>query len=232
MLIAGAVSMVPVIAMIVWSFMPDPPRTEAPARTSADMVELAPPPVVKTPPRPVLRPPVPRPVATTPTVATEADEIEGSEDEEEAPDPERHPTVQQCLAHDEVACEQAGQAFRWGRSGFPKSPEKAREYFSRGCDLDHAMACIQLAFMVKNGDGGEADEEEAEKLFTKNATLNQSGCDEGDVVACVRLADAYRHGRGVDKDVDKADEIMKSATPDLEAYKKKLEERRKAAATP
>lgn len=141
-------------------------------------------------------------------------------------DPKQNTFIQKCEHQDEAACEVAGQAYRWGRNGFPRSPEKAREYFQRGCDLDSAMSCLQLAFMVKNGRGGQPDEGTAERLFTRTFELNEEHCEEGDTVACVRMADAYRHGRGVEKDVEKADEVMKTLKPGLEDYRDKLEERK------
>ncbi len=133
-----------------------------------------------------------------------------------------------------LGCENVGALYDFGNAGIKKDLIKARNYYTKGCELDQASVCHNLAIM--KGEGGKKDSERAFDLFGKACDLGygescsnagaklvwkqqyakariffENGCGLDSGAACYNLALLYEAGSGARQDFAKAKELAGKA---------------------
>lgn len=137
-----------------------------------------------------------------------------------------------CRAGKTDSCLALAAVYSAGSNGVPKDPAKVRTYGSLACQSGHARACIGVAGMASQGEGGPVDlkaaieaSEKACSHFSgegcrmavqiaagrmsppdgqRAAKAADSGCSKKDAVSCMFLAKLYHEGQLVPKDSAKA----------------------------
>jgi TPR repeat protein len=104
-----------------------------------------------------------------------------------------------------LACAALGDLYKIGR-GVSLDPEKALEYYERGCSKDGSAGCAAAARMLELS---TADAPKIETFEQKVLKLSGPRCEAGDAYHCSLLGDAYRDGRGVPKDPVRARRLSK-----------------------
>lgn len=143
-----------------------------------------------------------------------------------------------------TGCLRLGEFYYFGRLGVSKDFVKARNYYTKGCELDNASACFNLAIMYEEGEGGVENSERAFDLYGKACDLDygegcsgfgfimfykkqqyaearkflEKGCRLDSGLACFGLALSYETGSGARQDFAKAKELAGKAC-DLGAQK-------------
>jgi TPR repeat protein len=64
---------------------------------------------------------------------------------------------ERCRNDDKDACTRIGLAFEAGRRADTAGKDKAREFYTRGCELLSAVACDSLGALIERGTGGQGD---------------------------------------------------------------------------
>lgn len=130
-----------------------------------------------------------------------------------------------CSRNNKNACEAAGYFIRsaWKISySEQERTEKAQKYLKKGCELDNALACAELADIydeLHSGDGHDSfnlylkacqlkdgfscghigkiyfQGEKVKKDLQKAVFYLKQGCDLDDISACEQLADLYEKGK-------------------------------------
>jgi uncharacterized protein len=90
-----------------------------------------------------------------------------------------------CGAGDAAACALGGDI------AYARDDVDSRRLLLRACGLGHVGSCVDAAWMLRHGEGGSADEAEADALL-------EAACEKGDADGCFFLGLA-REARG-DKD--------------------------------
>ncbi len=130
-----------------------------------------------------------------------------------------------------AACANGGNLANDPLMGDAASLERARDLWTRGCDMDDSYSCGQLGASLFDTDfergrvmvrdaceagHGEACRRLADVLADKKsphyakdraASLYSKGCELNDTRACLGLAHAHWKGIGIDKDKDRAREL-------------------------
>lgn len=109
------------------------------------------------------------------------------------------------------ACVSVGVIFEQGWLG-DKAPEKANDWYARGCEMDDSRGCYFQGMNLVNGIGTAVD-------VAKGSQLYQRACDLGEGDACDRLGKLYADGKVPGRD----------ATQALALYKKGCDEGRVAS---
>ena len=135
-----------------------------------------------------------------------------------------------------AGCTNAAEMHYSGDVGVAKDYTKARIFAHKGCELNHAVACLGLGFMYEKGNGVAKDEAKALDLFEKACSLDEGrgcvsagtilrkklqyakarqflekGCELNDEIACFGLAISYQYGDGARQDVAQAQELYGKA---------------------
>lgn len=92
---------------------------------------------------------------------------------------------------------------RTGNFVIGTEPLEARKWFERGCKGNNGSACAQLAFMIDQGMGGDADPKRAATQYAKAWKLLERTCPK-DGNACLARAMMFQKGYGTTLDLDKA----------------------------
>jgi hypothetical protein len=84
-----------------------------------------------------------------------------------------------CELDDGASCGMAGSLV------YARRDREARRWLRRGCDLDHFRSCTTLAWMLRHGEGGDADLPGAGAAFEKACLGGEAAaCELGDRFAC------------------------------------------------
>jgi TPR repeat protein/serine/threonine protein kinase len=99
----------------------------------------------------------------------------------------RAPLDLRCANRHGSACRALGDTF------LPDDPEAARAQYRRGCEGSEFVACAALGRLLRDGEGGPRNLEEATVAFSR-------GCEGGEAEACFRLGVSQMEGRGAPRD--------------------------------
>jgi TPR repeat protein len=91
-----------------------------------------------------------------------------------------------------------------GRGASAKEVKRALAAAQKLCDAGTALACEQLAGLLRAGKGVKKDGRRAAEAYKK-------ACDAGAVEACLRLASMHAAGEGVEQDAGRAVELYADA---------------------
>jgi uncharacterized protein len=105
-----------------------------------------------------------------------------------------------------LACASLGDLYKIGR-GVSLDPEKALEFYEKGCEKNGAAGCAGAARMLELS---TADAPKVEAFQQKVLKLSTPRCDVGDAYHCSLLGDAYRDGRSVAKDSARARKLYRT----------------------
>jgi TPR repeat protein len=94
-------------------------------------------------------------------------------------------------------CSDIADVFDEGLGGYEIDYAKAYKYYIMACDKDEAIACANLGYLYKRGNGVKKNNKTAIAYFTKS-------CDLDDEVGCLGLGYMYDSGTGVKQDKKKA----------------------------
>ncbi len=100
-----------------------------------------------------------------------------------------------CDQNDAKACLALGAMYHVG-DGVHQNFPKARELYTKACQLELAEGCTHLAYMYENGHAGIHP--------AKALDLYAKACEMGDMSACASVAKLYENGVGTDENMQKA----------------------------
>jgi len=103
-----------------------------------------------------------------------------------------------CLLKEPTACNERGLLNE------KSLPADARVDFQNACDLGYAAGCNNLAMMLQQARGGNAD-------LSQSRTLYKKACAMKDWIACTNLAALHQRGLGTPKDLRKARRLYRRA---------------------
>lgn len=109
-----------------------------------------------------------------------------------------------CERDDGASCEQLAARYTTGR-GVSKDHRKAAYFNRRGCKLDNATACWNLAVALERGHTGVARDGAGVVEF------HLRGCDLGNPAACRQAGTKLALGKGVARDQSRALQLLKRA---------------------
>ena len=107
-----------------------------------------------------------------------------------------------------LATGRVGMVFLLGQAGLPVDEGQARASFEQACalrpDPHAAVSCNNLAMLLIEGQGGDAEPD-------RGITLLTEGCDGGLGMSCVNLGYYVELGRHIDFDIERAGDLYQRA---------------------